>query len=562
MMSEVPIKDEMSMEELLREADAAQSKTGAVVTAYVVDVLPNGVLVDVGLKEEGFIPLSEFQSLPKPPAKGESFPAVIKRMSGPEGRPLVSMKDAKDRVHRVHVAEALKSGAPLEGTVLRQVKGGLIVDVGMEGFLPASQADRRPVKDLKPLVGQKIQVVVIEMDEKKGNLVLSRRKLMEKDAAQKQEATLKELTPGKLFTGTVTGLTDFGAFVDIGGIEGLIRLSDISWRRLEKPSEELKVGQSVEVKVLRYDAATKKIALGRKQLMPHPWEGVEKRYPVNAPAKGKVTSLASFGAFVQLEPGVEGLVHQSEFSWKERWAKPEEFVKVGQEVEVVVLGVQRNPEKISLSLKRVNENPWRDAASLYKPGAKVKGVVTHMTDFGAFLKLPVGVEGLLRTTDLSWTKPVKHPKEKLAEGQELEVVVLEVDASQERISLGFKQLSQDPYSKYKTGAVVDGKVLRLNESFAILELEPDVEATVHVSEIPSETRLTRPSEALSEGQEVTGIVLKADRKTRRIEISIRKHERQQERQLLKKYQGKGDTITLGDVVSDWDASSGDDTPKS
>lgn len=549
--------EEMNMEELLNQSSAA-SRVGSVVTAYVVEVKPHGLLVDVGLKVEGFIPVAEFRALPKPPAVGDEFPALIKRMDGPEGHPLVSWKEARERVHWDKIVKAKESQTPIEGTVTRQVKGGLIVDVGLEGFLPASQVDRRPPRDLAPYVGQKIQVVVLEMDAKKGNAVLSRRQVLEREASQKKEETLKTMEAGKVFQGTVTSLTDFGAFVDIGGIEGLLRIGDVAWGRVEKINDALKVGQTLDVKVLKYDPATHKISLGRKQLLPHPWEGVEGRYPAQQLVKGRVTSLTPFGAFVELEPGVEGLIHQSEFSWKERWPKPAEILKVGQEVETRVISVDRAQEKIALSLKRAGENPWEQATSIFPVGSRVKGTVTHMVPFGAFVRLPNGVEGLLRTADISWTKPVHHPKEFVSEGQEVELVVLEVIPAQERIALGLKQLHEDPFVKYKPGHVVEGPVLRLSDFGAFVELEPDVEGFLHVSEISSEKKLAHPSEALTVGQRIAAQVTKLQRKAKRIDLSIRQYDIKQERKLLKQYQGQ-ERITLGDIT-DWEDTEKESSP--
>jgi len=554
-INEVSVLDEMSMEDLMNEADAAAGKVGTVVTAHVVDVAPNGVLVDVGLKVEGFIPFSEFRALPKPPAKGDSFPALIKRMDGPEGHPLVSWREARERVHWDGVVKAKESQTPLEGTVVRQVKGGFIVDVGLEGFLPASQVDRRPPKDPAALVGQKVRVIVLEMDPKKGSVVLSRRQILEKEAAVKREETLKAIEAGNTYSGTVTSLTGFGAFVDIGGIEGLLRLSDVDWRRFEKLSDVLSVGETIDVKVLKFDPATRKISLGRKQLLPHPWEGVESRYAAQARVKGKVTSITPFGAFVELEPGVEGLIHQSEFSWQERWPKPESFVALGQEVETIVLSCDRANEKIALSFKRAGDNPWAVAAQTYAPGTHVKGTVTHMVPFGAFVRLENGIEGLLRTADISWTKPVHHPKEFVSENQEVEVVVLEVDPKAERISLGLKQLREDPFSHYKPGDVVTGKVARLSDFGAFVDVAADVEAFLHVGEIASEKRLNHPSEGLAVGQEVTAQVTKLQRKSKRIDISIKQYEQKLERKLLKQYTGGGEKVTLGDIT-EWEGPAG------
>lgn len=545
--SEAPVKDDMSMEELLAEAEA-QSRPGSLVTAHVVEVTPAGVLVDVGLKVEGLVPLAEFRSQAQPPKVGDSFPALIKRLSGPEGHPLVSFKEARDRSQWTHVIQARDAGTPLEATVIRAVKGGLIVDVGMEAFLPASQVDRRPVKDLTPLVGQKFPVAVLEMDTAKGNVVVSRRKLLEKDASQKRADTLKTMEVGKVFKGTVTSLTAFGAFVDIGGIEGLLRITDVSWGWVGKLSDVLKAGDVVDVKVLKFDPASGKIALGRKQLLAKPWDSVDAKFPVNSIQKGKVTSLTDFGAFVELAPGVEGLVHQSEFSWKERGVKPKELLTVGQEVYVFILSINKEQEKMALSLKRAGENPWVEAAREYPAGSRVKGVVTHMLPVGAFVRLPSGIEGLLRTQDMSWTKAPAHPKDLLTVGQEIEAVVIDVNPTTEKMALGLKQLTEDPIAKFAPGATVEGKVVRLTDQGAFLELAPDIEGFVHISEIPSDHRLNHAGEVLKEGETVTGLVLKGQRKSRRIELSIRKHDQREERQLLKRYRPSGEGVTLGDVT--------------
>jgi small subunit ribosomal protein S1 len=545
--SEAPVREEMSMEELLNES-APQNKAGSMVTATVVEITSAGVLVDVGLKVEGFIPLAEFRSAPTPPVLGDTFPAIIKRLGGVEGHPLVSWREAREKSHWGDVWKSKESGAVIEGNVVRQVKGGLIVDVGMEAFLPASQVDRRPVRDLAPYVGQKIQVIVIEMDAEKGNVVVSRRRWLEKDASKKRDETLKTLEVGKVYSGVVTSLTAFGAFVDIGGIEGLLRITDVSWGWVGKLADVLTVGQTIDVKVLKYDATTGKIGLGRKQLLPKPWDGIEGRYPLNSIHRGKVTSLTDFGAFVELESGVEGLIHQSEFSWKERNVVPKDILKIGQEVDVHILSINAEKEKMALSLKRAGENPWVEAAAQYRTGHKVKGVITHMVPLGAFVRLPSGIEGLLRTTDLSWTKTIQHPKDVLTVGQEVEAVVLEVNPSNERLALGLKQLEEDPYAKFKPGAEVTGTVSKLIDAGAFVTLESDVEGFVHISEIPAEDRLNHPSEALKEGQTITAVVVKGQGKGRRIDLSISKYERREERQLLKRYKGTAEGVSLADVT--------------
>lgn len=544
--SEAPVAEEMTMEELLKES-APQVRSGGVVTAYVVDVNATGVVVDVGLKVEAVIPLGEFRSLPKPPVVGDTFPVLVKRASGPEG-PSVSFKEARERSNWSHLTQARDSGGPLEGTIVRSVKGGLIVDVGMEAFLPASQVDRRPVKDLSAWMGKKIPVMIVEMDAHKGNVVVSRRKLLEREAAIKRDATLKTLEVGKVLKGTVTSLTAFGAFVDVGGVEGLLRITDVSWGWVGKLSDVLKSGDVIEVKVLKFDPTTGKIGLGRKQLLPKPWDSVEAQCPVGSIQKGKVTSITDFGAFVEVVPGIEGLVHQSEFSWKDRGVKPKDVVKLGDEVFVYVLSIIKSEEKMALSIKRAGENPWVETARQFRPGTRVKGVITNMLPVGAFLRLPSGIEGMIRVQDLSWTKTYAHPKEVFTVGQEVEAVVLEVNPTAEKMSLGLKQLTEDPYAAFSVGSVVDAKVSRLTDSGAFLELAPDIEGYVHISEIGAETRLDHPSQALNVGDLVTAQVVKNDRKKRRIDLSISKYQRKEEKRLLKQYKATNDGVSLGEVM--------------
>jgi small subunit ribosomal protein S1 len=545
-MSEVPVAEEMTMEELLKES-APQVRSGGLVTAYVVDVSATGVAVDVGLKVEAVIPLAEFRSLPTPPVVGDTFPVLVKRASGPEG-PVVSFKEARDRSQWTHLIQARDAGSTLEGTIVRTVKGGLIVDVGMEAFLPASQVDRRPVKDLSIWVGKKIPVMVIELDTHKGNVVVSRRKMLDRDAAVKRDATLKTLEVGNVFKGTVTSLTAFGAFVDIGGVEGLLRITDVSWGWVGKLSDVLKSGDVIDVKVLKFDPATGKIGLGRKQLLPKPWDTVDEKCPVGSIQKGKVSSLTDFGAFVEVVPGIEGLVHQSEFSWKDRGVKPKDVVKLGDEVYVYILSVSKSDEKMALSIKRAGENPWVETARQFRPGTRVTGVVTNMLPVGAFVRLPSGIEGMIRVQDLSWTKTYTHPKEVLTVGQEVEAVVLEVNPTAEKMSLGIKQLAEDPYAAFAVGAVVDAKVVRLADNGVFLELTPEIEGYVHISEIGGETRLDHPSQAVNVGDLVTAQVVKNDRKKRRIDLSISKYQRKEEKRLLKQYKATSDGVSLGEVM--------------
>jgi len=559
-----PAADEMTMEELLAEAEREKSLVGTAVTARVVDIGASGVLVDIGLKSEGVIPLAEFHALPAPPKPGDTFPVVIKSPSGPDGHTLVSWSEARTRAAWPRILEAKTAGTPVEGRVIRAVKGGLVVDVGLEAFLPASQADRRAVQNLNGWVGKTLTLLVLETDQKKGNVVVSRRSVLEREARAKREEMLKTLAAGQVLQGTVTGLTNFGAFVDVGGVEGLVRLPDISWRRIGKPSDELKVGQTVEVKVLKFDPAAQKLSLGRKQCLPHPWDGIEARFPAGKIIEGKVTHVTDFGAFVELAPGIEGLIHKSEFSWDERAAKPSELAAPGRTVSVWVLTVNRAEERISLSLKRAGENPWQDVAVKFPVGSKVKGVVTRLAEFGAFVALGGGIEGLLRVEDLSWARRIPHPKDVLSVGQELELKVLEVNSKAEKLALSLKQMSPDPYAAFQVGATVEGPVTRLTERGAFVMIAPEIEAFLPAGEISSEHRGEDPSERRREGSPerrreevsellkvgdvVTASVIRVEKKPRRIEISVRKHDRKEERRLLKQYRDSGEGVSLADVT--------------
>jgi small subunit ribosomal protein S1 len=404
---------------------------------------------------------------------------------------------------------------------------------------------------LDSFINQKIRVVVIEMDARKGSVVVSRRAVIEKESAVKKEETLKTLEIGKVYQGTVTSITNFGAFVDIGGIEGLLHISDFSWNRAEKMTDALAVGKPVDVKVLKHDPATGRIALGRKQLLGRPWDDAESKYAANALVTGRVTGLASFGAFVELEPGIEGLIHQSEFSWKERWAKPQDYLKMGDEVTARVLTCNKTDEKIALSLKRAQENPWQEAARMFPQNTRIKGTVTHVTAFGAFVRLPSGIEGLLRSGDISWTKPVQHPKDWVKEGQELELVVLEVNPNEERISLGLKQTSPDPYSLLKVGQVIEGAVIRVTSVGAAVDAGNDIEGFIPVEEYSETLSHAEMGAALAVGQRVAATITKVRRKERRVELSIRRHEKNEERRLLRQYQPSEDRATLGDVT-EWE----------
>lgn len=547
--------EEFGMDELLGQE--TQVKTGTVVEGMVVGQVENNLIVDVGLKQEAYLPLKELGN--NIPAVGEKISVLVVRMGGPEGHPLVSSKQAKERVHWDRVAQMKEKNEIVEGKVIARVKGGLTVDIGLDAFLPASQIDDRPVPKPEIWVGQTIRVAILEMDRAKGNVLVSRRKVQEQEKAVKRVETLEHLKIGQTVKGRVTGLTNFGAFVDIGGIEGLLHISDMAWGRVDSPKGHVKVGDELDVKVLKYDTATQRISLGRKQLMTHPWDGIEKKFPKGTKISGKVTGLAAFGAFVEIEPGVEGLIHVSEFSWTEDVKNPKDVVKAGQTVEAIIIDIDRAKEKISLSLKRVGSNPWEDVAKKHPAGSQVEGEVTHLTNFGAFIRIAPGVEALLKNSDLSWTERGQS-SQALKVGDKVKAVVLDVNLKEEKMSLGLKQLEADPMKTLRSGQAVSGKVVKITDFGVFVKLASGVEGLVRNSEIQNKRSIFDEPKAFGtanreqqpipykEGDEVQAVVTKINKKDRKIELSIRRYDQQQEKELLKKYSGHTGNPTLGEAT--------------
>ena len=563
-MESTVMTEEFSMDELLGESTAA-AQPGNIVEGTVVGQTDSHLLVNVGLKQEAAIPLKEFGA--SLPAMGDKLPLLVIRVSGPEGRPLVSWRQARERKNWDVVAASAEKNGVVDGRIVAKVKGGFSVDIGLDAFMPASQVDDKPVTNPDEWVGKTVQVKIIEMDKAKGNVLVSRRRVVEGEKAVKRVETLGTLQVGQVMTGRVTGLTTFGAFVDIGGVEGLLHVSDLAWNRVDKPETVVKVGDEVQVKILKFDPATNRISLGRKQLMAHPWEGIETRCPVGTVVHGKVTGLAEFGAFVELEPGVEGLIHISELSWTERVKRPHGLLKVGQEVDVKLIGIDREKEKISLSLRRTGASPWEEAAKLFPVGSKVEGEVTHIAQFGAFVKIPSGVEALLKTQDISWTEKIASPSQVLKVGDKITAVVLEVNPTQEKMSLGLKQLQQDPMRTLRIGQEVTGTVAKVAEFGVFVKLEAGIEGLIRSSELTNERsmfgdgprdrdqnrgpRREAPMPTFTEGETITAAVLKINKKDRKVELSVRRYEREQERELLKKYSGNVARPTLGDATG-WD----------
>ena len=546
-MGETTLTEEMNMDALMAQSSPAAE--GEIMTARVVELRQDGILVDVGTKVESFISLKEFGTLP-PFKVGDEIPVFVRKNTGTGEQLQVSWKKARELQGWQRILEAFSAQVPLTGRVNQRIKGGLAVDLGVQAFLPASQVDNsRNPEDLNAWVGREIDVLVIECNRQKGSVVVSRRRLLEQERVRKKEALIKDIAVGQVRRGRVTGITSFGAFVDIGGVEGLLHISDIAWRQPARVDQVIKLNDELDLKILKFDPATERLSLGRKQLLPHPWDGLEERLKVGQTVQGKVSSLASFGAFVQIEPGIEGLIHLSEMSWTQRPHHAKEILKVGQEVKAKVISVSRAEEKIGLSLKRMEASPWDEAARLYPLGARLKAPVSRFTAFGAFLKLPNGIEGLLRTQDLSWTRKVKNPSEILKPGEVVEVIVLEINPLQEKLALGLKQLSPDPVSKLRVGDVVAGKIVTLTDFGAFIHLDSGLEVLIRKGEM-ADVHEGQPPKALAIGEIVTATIIKLQKRERKIEASIRRYERDEQRALMKKYARPSTGPTLGDAI-DW-----------
>ncbi len=514
---------------------------GEVVTGRIIQVRGGEVLVDVGYKSEGTIPLEEFVRAGAIPKVGDEIEVYLEAKEDAEGLIVLS----KDRADKIKVwdtvSRAYEKGSAVEGKVMEVVKGGLAVDVGVRAFLPGSQVDLRPVKNLASLVGQTIRAKVIKLNRRRGNVVLSRRALLEEEREERRRHTLSVLHEGMALTGTVKNITDYGAFVDLGGIDGLLHVTDMSWGRIGHPSEIFQVGDQVEVVVLHFDKETGRVSLGYKQKSSDPWETVETKYAVGSKVLGRVVSLTNYGAFVELEAGVEGLVHVSEMSWTRRVRHPSKLVNIGDQVEVMVLDVNKATKRISLGMKQVEPDPWATIEERYSSGMRAQGKVRNLTDFGAFVELEPGVDGLLHISDMSWTRNIGHPSELLKKGQPIETLILNVDRDAKRISLGLKQIQPDPWEmvaeRYPVGSRVTGKVVRLTDFGAFVELEPGVDGLLHISQM-AERPVGRPEDIVNAGDELTLVVIRVDPAERRIGLSLKELAAAIEREDTQEFRGR------------------------
>jgi small subunit ribosomal protein S1 len=465
---------------------------GEVVKGTVVKVTPTEVVVDVGFKSEGIIPIEEFidETGAVAAQPGDIVDVLLERTEDREGYVVLSREKAEKMKIWDEVEKAFQDRKVVIGRVIERIKGGLAVDIGVRAFLPGSQIDVRPVRNLDALKGQELRMRVIKVNKKRGNIVLSRKALLEEENAEKKKVTLDTLAEGKVLRGTVKNLTDYGAFIDLGGIDGLLHITDMSWGRVTHPSEVVKVGDDIDVIVLKYDPATERVSLGHKQLVPDPWSNVMDRYPVGIRVTGKVVSLTDYGAFIELEPGVEGLIHVSEMSWSKRVKHPSKMLNQTDQVEAMVLGVDPGARRISLGLKQVESNPWNELTDKYPTGTTITGKVRNLTEFGAFVEVEDGIDGLIHISDMSWSK-IKHPSEVLKKGDEVQAQVLSIDAENQRLSLGLKQLQtgiwKEFFDKNHAGDTVEGKVVRLTNFGAFVELAEGIEGLIHVSEFDSNT---------------------------------------------------------------------------
>jgi len=514
---------------------------GEVVNGVVLNISKDGILVDIGFKSEGFVPLNSLEEGLSDTIKvGDTLEVFLEEKEDSEGMVVLSREKANKAKIWDKIGEVFENDEELEGRVIKKIKGGLTVDIGIPAFLPGSQVDLRPVKNLDKFMGELIKVKVIKLNKKRGNIVLSRRVLLESDRNMEKKKTLESLQEGNVVEGIIKNITDYGAFVDLGGIDGLLHVTDMSWGRVRHPSEMFSIGDKSKVVVLKFDQETERVSLGMKQLTPDPWENADEKYAKETRVKGKVVSLTDYGAFVELEEGVEGLVHVSEMSWTNKIKHPSKVVSMGEEVEAIVIDIKKENKRISLGIKQIEPNPWLVVEEKYDVGTKIEGKVRNLADFGAFIELEEGIDGLVHISDMSWTKRIKHPSEILKKGDVVEVIILKIDAKNERLSLGIKQVQPDPWkeieSKYKVGDNLKRIVVRTTDFGAFIEIENGVEGLIHVSEFGGKDKERKNvKDIVAVGDELLSKVIRIDPGTRKIGLSVKAYKDAEERANIEKY---------------------------
>ena len=514
----------MSTTELAELIDSKfrELREGSIVTGTIQEIRPQVVLVDIGYKSEGAISISEFED--EEIEVGDQIEVLLERLENDEGIVVLSKEKAAHKQNWDKIVGVYRDGGLVKGKVKSVVKGGLMVNVGVEAFLPGSQVDIIPPRDLNEYVGKVYEFKIVKVNDDRKNIVLSRREVIEAERADQRQRFLETVKEGDKVEGIVKNITDFGAFVDLRGMDGLLHITDMSWGRVNHPSEMLHIGQSLEVVILEVDREKERVSLGLKQMTDNPWADIERKYPINSHVKGRVTKLLPYGAFVDLEKGVEGLVHVSELSWVKRITRPSDVLKLDQEIEAVVLSISVKEQKISLGVRQLEDNPWADIESRFPIGTVIKGQVRNLTPYGAFVGLEEGIDGMIHVSDMSWTRKINHPSEVLKKGDEVEAIVLEIKKEDQRVSLGIKQLESDPWEsindRFKVGDMVTGQVAKIASFGAFVNLDGDIDGLIHISQL-SEDHVERVKDVIKVGDEITARVIKVDSIERRIGLSIK-----------------------------------------
>ena len=514
----------MSTTELAELIDSKfrELREGSIVTGTIQEIRPQVVLVDIGYKSEGAISISEFED--EEIEVGDQIEVLLERLENDEGIVVLSKEKAAHKQNWDKIVGVYRDGGLVKGKVKSVVKGGLMVNVGVEAFLPGSQVDIIPPRDLNEYVGKVYEFKIVKVNDDRKNIVLSRREVIEAERADQRQRFLETVKEGDKVEGLVKNITDFGAFVDLRGMDGLLHITDMSWGRVNHPSEMLHIGQSLEVVILEVDREKERVSLGLKQMTDNPWADIERKYPINSHVKGRVTKLLPYGAFVELEKGVEGLVHVSELSWVKRITRPSDVLKLDQEIEAVVLSISVKEQKISLGVRQLEDNPWADIESRFPIGTVIKGQVRNLTPYGAFVGLEEGIDGMIHVSDMSWTRKINHPSEVLKKGDEVEAIVLEIKKEDQRVSLGIKQLESDPWEsindRFKVGDMVTGQVAKIASFGAFVNLNGDIDGLIHISQL-SEDHVERVKDVIKVGDEITARVIKVDSIERRIGLSIK-----------------------------------------
>ncbi len=543
-----------------KELEQMYSKTlgainvGEIIKGKIVHIGEDEVAIDIGFKSDGTVPISEFPNI-KDLKVGDEVEVFLESVEDKDGRLVLSRKRADFMRIWERIVKSYETGEIIKGRCVRRTKGGIVVDLmGLDAFLPGSQIDVRPVRDFDAFLGREMEFRVVKVNHPAENVVVSHKVLVEEELASQRKAILDKLEKGQILEGHVKALTDFGAFIDLGGVDGLVHITDLSWGRVNHPSEIVKLDQTINVVVLDFDAEKKRISLGMKQLQPHPWENIEERYPVGSKVSGKIVSLTDYGAFVEIEKGIEGLIHISEMSWTQHVKHPSQVVSMGQMVDAIILSLDKEGKKISLGMKQLEPDPWTALMEKYPIGSRHIGTVRNLTNFGVFVELEEGVDGLVHISDLSWTKKIRHPGEIVKKGDKLEVIVLAVDVEQRRISLGHKQLQENPWdvfeSQYKIGTDVEGKIIRLIEKGVIVELPLGVDGFVPVSQL-SQTPVKNLSESFKIGDALNLKVIEFDKESKKIVLSALEYLRGKEQQLVDEYVNshKLQPMTMRDIAT-------------